>query len=254
MAENKFYTQGEYKKFMEDQAYWEVQLEEKERVYRALLAAQDVSDAEKAAATATHDEDVRQIRETLKHLTEKKEKRPVEPYQGPESGDAKLISESQLLSKMKELAQKKLDLEKNKKDISSARAYGDLSENSEYTEAKEEQTKLNNQIAALEAEITRAALIVGEAVDYSKVSIGAYVRGRKETERGSKAFAYHIVGSYETNPLSEETYKPISDESPIGAALLGHGEGETVAVVLADGTTKMNLVIDSVSHDAPQDA
>lgn len=252
MAENKFYTQGEYKKFMEDQAYWEVQLEEKERVYQALLAAQDVSDAEKAAAGAAHDEEVRQIHEKLKHLADKMAKRPVEPYQGPESGDAKLISESQLLSKMKELAQKKLDLEKNKKDISSARAYGDLSENSEYTEAKEEQTKLNNQIAALEAEITRAALIVGEAVDYSKVSIGAYVRGRNETK--GKAFAYHIVGSYETNPLSQDTYRPISDESPIGAALLGHGAGETVTVVMADGTTKMNLVIDSVSHDAPQDA
>lgn len=252
MSENKFYSQGEYKKFMEDQAYWEVQLEEKERVYQALKAAPDVSDAEKDTATAAHGEEVRQIQEKLKHLTEKMGKRPVESYQGAEDGDAKKISEPQLLSKMKELAQKKLDLEKNKKDISSARAYGDLSENSEYTEAKEEQTKLNNQIAALEAEITRAVLIVGEAVDYSKVSIGAYVKGRNITR--NKSFAYHIVGSYETNPLSGETYRPISDESPIGAALMGHGAGETVTVVMADGTTKMELVVDAVDHQTPADA
>ena len=126
MSETKVYTQSEYKKFMEDLAYWKVQLEEKERAYQALIASGDVSEAEKGSAAATHEEDVTQIREKICHLQEKMQKHKVEPYTGPEGGEVKKVSEAQLLSKMKELAQRKLDLEKNKKDISSARAYGDL--------------------------------------------------------------------------------------------------------------------------------
>lgn len=245
----KIYTQGEYKKLMEDRAYIEVQLDEKERTYRALLASPDVSEAEKSAATAVHDEAVTKLRAELEKITERMAKHAVEPYHGAEEEEVKRVSEAQLLSKMKELAQKKLDLEKNKQDISTARAYGDLSENSEYTEAKKEQEKLNNQIAELETEITHAVLIVGEAIDYSKVSIGAYVTGTKN----GKPFAYHIVGSYETDPLATATYRAISDESPIGAALLGHGEGETVTAILAGGS-KLALTIEHVSHEIPKDA
>lgn len=252
MAETKFYSQGEYKKFMEDKAYWEVQLAERNRVYQALIASSDTLETEKETAVATHAEEVKKIQEKLDHLAKVMKKHPVEPYQGPEGADVKMVSEPQLLNKMKELAQKKLDLEKNKEDISSARAYGDLSENSEYTEAKDEQTKLNSQISALVAEITHAALIVGETVDYSKVSIGAYVTGVNLTK--NKPFRYHIVGSYETNPLSGETYRPISDESPIGSAIIGHGAGETVTAVMADGQTKMEIKIESVSHQTPADA
>lgn len=248
MSETKVYTQSEYKKFMEDLAYWEVQLEEKERVYRALIASSDVTDAEKEAAAATHEEDVTAIREKIRTIDEKMQKHEVEPYTGSENGEIKRVSEAQLLSKMKELAERKLDLEKNKKDISSARAYGDLSENSEYTEAKKEQEKLNNQVAELEEEITHAVLITDETIDYSKVSIGAYVAIKKAGETKK----YHIVGSYETNPLAtDEAYRPISDESPIGAALLGHGEGETVTAVLANGT-KVPLLIEKVSHETPK--
>lgn len=247
MSETKVYTQSEYKKFMEDLAYWEVQLEEKERAYRALIASGDVSDAEKDAAAATHEEDVIQIREKIRTLNEKMKKHKVEPYTGAESGEVKKVSEAQLLSKMKELAERKLDLEKNKKDISSARAYGDLSENSEYTEAKKEQEKLNNQIAELEEEITHAVLSTEETIDYSKVSIGAYVA----VDKNGTQKKYHIVGSYETNPLADEDYRPISDESPIGAALLGHGEGENVTAVLANGT-KIPLTILSVRHETPK--
>lgn len=246
MSETKVYTQSEYKKFMEDLAYWEVQLEEKERTYRALIASADASDAEKEAAAAAHQEDVTQIREKILGLTEKMKKHKVEPYTGSENSEVKKVSEAQLLSKMKELAGRKLDLEKNKKDISTARAYGDLSENSEYTEAKKEQEKLNNQIAELEEEITHAVLSTDEAVDYSKVSIGACVVVDKN---GAKK-KYRIVGSYETNPLADEDFRPISDESPIGAALLGHGEGEEVTAVLANGT-KLTLTVLSVSHDIP---
>ena len=244
MSETKVYTQSEYKKFMEDLAYWEVQLEEKERAYQALIASGDVSEAEKDSAAATHEEDVTQIREKICHLQEKMQKHKVEPYTGPEDGEVKKVSEAQLLSKMKELAQRKLDLEKNKKDISSARAYGDLSENSEYTEAKKEQEKLNNQIAELEEEITHAALNTEETVDYSRVSIGACV----VVDRSGATKKYRIVGSYETNLLADEEFRPISDESPIGAALLGHKEGETVTAVLATGA-KVDLVIRKVSHD-----
>ena len=247
MSETKVYTQSEYKKFMEDLAYWQVQLDEKERVWHALIASPDTSDAEKEAAAATHEEDVTTIREKIRTLEEKMKKHKVEPYTGNDNNDVRRVSEAQLLSKMKELAERKLDLEKNKKDISSARAYGDLSENSEYTEAKKEQEKLNNQIAELEEEITHAVLTTDETIDYSKVSIGAYVT----VDRAGAAKKYRIVGSYETNPLADEAYRPISDESPIGAALLGHGEGETVTTTLANGN-KVTLTILSVSHEAPQ--
>lgn len=129
-----------------------------------------------------------------------------------------------------ELAQLEELIEKNKKDISTARAFGDLSENSEYTEAKEEQRKLAYRKEELQDMIKNAVIVDEEEADASVVGIGSFVKvyvveRKKETE-------YHIVGSYETDPFAGK----ISDQSPIGAALVGKRAGETVEVELPNGS------------------
>ena len=127
-----------------------------------------------------------------------------------------------------ELAQLEELIEKNKKDISTARAFGDLSENSEYTEAKEEQRKLAYRKEELQDMIKNAVIVEGE-MDASVVGIGSFVKVFS-VERGRET-EYHIVGSYEADPFAGK----ISDQSPIGAALLGKGVGATVAVELPNG-------------------
>ena len=129
-----------------------------------------------------------------------------------------------------ELAQLEELIEKNKKDISTARAFGDLSENSEYTEAKEEQRKLAYRKEELQDMIKNAVVVEEGETDASVVGIGSFVtvytvERKKETE-------YHIVGSYEADPFSGK----ISDQSPIGAALVGKRAGETVEAELPNGS------------------
>ena len=116
-------------------------------------------------------------------------------------------------------------VEENKKDISTARAFGDLSENSEYDEAKAEQGKIHSRIAELREMIANAKVIEESQIDESKVSVGSIVKVYNET-RGMEA-TYHIVGSYETDPRNGK----ISDSSPIGIALLGAKAGAKVTVL-----------------------
>ncbi len=131
-----------------------------------------------------------------------------------------------LLLEMKRLEE---EIEKNKKDISTARSFGDLSENSEYTEAKEEQRKLAYRKEELQDMIKNAVVVEESAADASLVGIGSFVKVFT-AERG-KETEYHIVGSYEADPFAGK----ISDQSPIGAALIGKGVGASVAVELPDG-------------------
>lgn len=115
-------------------------------------------------------------------------------------------------------------IEENKKDISTARSYGDLSENSEYDEAKQEQGKLHARKAELEEMIANAKIVDESQIDWEKVSVGSIVKVYN-VERNAE-FTYHIVGSYETDPKVGK----ISDSSPIGIALLGAKEGDEVVV------------------------
>ena len=115
-------------------------------------------------------------------------------------------------------------VEENKKDISTARAFGDLSENSEYDEAKQEQGRIHARIEELREIIANAKVIDESQIDHSKVSVGSIVVVDNIT-RG-KEFTYHIVGSYETDPLNGK----ISDSSPIGLALIGAKAGDEVVV------------------------
>ena len=115
-------------------------------------------------------------------------------------------------------------VEENKKDISTARAFGDLSENSEYDEAKQEQGKIHARIAELREMIANAKVLDESQIDESKISVGSIVV-LYNVER-QKEFTYHIVGSYETDPKAGK----ISDSSPIGVALIGASEGDQVVV------------------------
>jgi transcription elongation factor GreA len=118
-------------------------------------------------------------------------------------------------------------VEENKKEISTARAYGDLSENSEYDEAKAEQGKIHARIAELREMIANARVIDESQIDESKISVGSIVEVFNVTR--NITVKYHIVGSYETDPRNGK----ISDSSPIGIALLGAREGDEVVVATA---------------------
>ena len=130
-------------------------------------------------------------------------------------------------------------VEENKKEISTARAFGDLSENSEYDEAKQEQGRIHARIDELREMIANAKVIDESQIDETKVSVGSIVV-LYNVER-QKEITYHIVGSYETDPKSGK----ISDSSPIGMALLGASEGDEVVVA---GAREQHLQIKKVSR------
>ena len=130
-------------------------------------------------------------------------------------------------------------VEENKKEISTARSFGDLSENSEYDAAKEEQGKIHARIAELREMIANAKIIDESQIDESKVSVGSIVVVYNVT-RG-REFTYHIVGSYETDPVNGK----ISDDSPVGRSLLGAAEGDEV---LVPGVREQVLQVKSVTR------
>lgn len=113
--------------------------------------------------------------------------------------------------------------------IKEARSFGDLSENSEYDEAKNEQGKLYSRIAELE-EILQHVVIVDEAnAPTNVVTIGCRVTVADKS--GKELPAYKIVGSQEADPM----HGAISEESPFGKALVGAKEGDTVTVEAPQG-------------------
>ena len=130
-------------------------------------------------------------------------------------------------------------VEENKKEISKARAYGDLSENSEYDAAKQEQAVIHARIDELREMIINAKVIDESQIDETRISVGSIVK-LFNVER-NREFTYHIVGSYETDPENGK----ISDSSPIGSALLGATEGEEVTV---EGARVQHLRILSVAR------
>ncbi|MDD6683901.1 MAG: transcription elongation factor GreA [Clostridiales bacterium] len=120
--------------------------------------------------------------------------------------------------------------------ISIARGFGDLSENAEYDEAKNEQSRLEGEIVELENAIRTAIVIDDENVSTDSVNVGTtvrvlYVEDDEEEE-------YSIVGARESDPMNNR----ISNECPIGAALLGHKEGEIVNVESPDGMIQLKIL------------
>ena len=123
-----------------------------------------------------------------------------------------------------------------RKDISEkirvARGFGDLSENSEYDEAKNEQALVESQIAMLEDQLKKAQLIRIDQISTDVVSVGTTVT-ILDVEFNEE-MAYRIASTLEAHHSSMET---ITDESPVGKALLGHKVGDEVTVVVPNGST-----------------
>jgi transcription elongation factor GreA len=114
--------------------------------------------------------------------------------------------------------------------IKEAREQGDLSENAEYDAAKDEQRDIEARIEELEKILKNAEVVVEDEVDLDKISIGCCVTlWDVEFE---EELEYKIVGSTEANSIKGK----ISNESPVGKALMGHKEGETVQVDTAAGS------------------
>ena len=110
--------------------------------------------------------------------------------------------------------------------IKIARGYGDLSENSEYDDAKNEQAKIEARILELEMMLKNYEIISEDDIALDKVAVGVKVK-IYDTDL-EEEFTYSIVGSAEADPMNNK----ISDESPVGKALLGHSVNEDVEVDL----------------------
>ena len=120
--------------------------------------------------------------------------------------------------------------------IKIARGYGDLSENSEYDDAKNEQAKIEARIVELEAMLKNYEIITDDEISGDKVVIGVTVTIKDANSK--EQFTYAIVGSAEADPISGK----ISEESPVGKALIGHKVKETVEVELPDGKALYKIV------------
>ena len=116
--------------------------------------------------------------------------------------------------------------------IKEARAFGDISENSEYDDAKNEQAMLEKQIADLEDKLRSATVIDEDAVSTDVVSVGATVHVKDQ--KTDKSVKYKIVGSAEANPSENK----LSNESPVGKALLGHKRNDVVSVPVPRGPAR----------------
>ena len=126
--------------------------------------------------------------------------------------------------------------EKIKSDIALARSFGDLSENSEYDEARNEQAKNEARIKELEELLENAIILDESSIDTSVVSLGSTVKVRN-TDIDAE-FTYDLVGSNESNPMEGK----ISDQSPIGAALMGTKAGDKVEVTTPGGLIHLSIV------------
>ncbi len=122
--------------------------------------------------------------------------------------------------------------------IKEARSFGDLSENSEYDEAKTEQGKLYSKIAEMKALIENAEIVdnMDENVPKDVITLGSIVRVRDVEEDFEES--YEIVGSQEANPREGR----ISDDSPVGRGLKGHKAGESVVIQAPAGELKLEII------------
>lgn len=120
--------------------------------------------------------------------------------------------------------------------IKEARAQGDLSENAEYDAAKEEQAEIEARIATIENTLRNAEVIAEEDRNTGRVSLGNKVK--VYDEEFEEEVTYTIVGPAEADPAN---YK-LSNESPLGIALMGHSVGETVDNNAPDGILKFKIL------------
>jgi transcription elongation factor GreA len=117
-----------------------------------------------------------------------------------------------------------------------AREFGDIAENAEYDDAKNEQAMLEHRIAQLEERLMSARVITKKEISKDAVSIGSKVRLRDM--QANKTFEYHIVGSAEANPAENK----LSNESPVGKAIMGRKKGDVVEVAAPRGALKFKIM------------
>ncbi len=139
-------------------------------------------------------------------------------------GLEKLQDELEMLStaKRREVAER----------IKEAREFGDISENSEYDDAKNEQAMLEQRIALLQEKLRMATIIDAKDVSTDVVQVGSVVHVKDE--KTGKSVKYTIVGSAEAKPQENK----LSNESPVGRALLGHKRNDIVAVQVPRGPAR----------------
>jgi transcription elongation factor GreA len=118
--------------------------------------------------------------------------------------------------------------------IKEAREFGDISENAEYDDAKNEQARLEAHISSLEEKLRAATVVDASDLDTDVVQIGSIVHVKDEA---GKSVKYAIVGSAEAKPGEMK----LSNESPVGKALLGHKRGEEVSVTTPRGKRVLKI-------------
>jgi transcription elongation factor GreA len=116
--------------------------------------------------------------------------------------------------------------------IKEAREFGDIAENAEYDDAKNEQAMLESRIAQLQEKLRMATVIEPKDLSTDVVQVGSVVHVKDE--KTGKSVKYTIVGSAEANPEENK----LSNESPVGRALIGKGRNETVAVQVPRGPAR----------------
>lgn len=126
--------------------------------------------------------------------------------------------------------------EEIKEQIAIARGFGDLSENAEYDEARNEQAKVEARILELESLIENAEIIDESMMDARSISLGSVVKLLDLDY--DEEITYSIVGSNQADPLE----KKISDQSPIGRALMGKKAGENVTVLAPAGEIRFHVL------------
>jgi transcription elongation factor GreA len=117
-----------------------------------------------------------------------------------------------------------------------AREFGDITENAEYDSAKNDQAHLESRIAVLEERLANARVVTKKEIRSGEVSVGTKVRLK---DMGSnKQFEYHVVGSAEANPAEMK----LSNESPVGKAIMGHKKGDVVEAPTPKGSKKFKIM------------
>ena len=128
------------------------------------------------------------------------------------------------------------------RQLEEARAFGDLSENAEYAAAKEEQSKVEGRILELETMLSKAAVVDEEKLDTDRVAIGLTVT-LEDLDSPGKTHTYTLVGSEELSSAggTPSVIQRISQKSPVGQAILGHGVGDEVAVKIPHGMRHLRI-------------
>lgn len=151
------------------------------------------------------------------------------------ANDIQYLTTTKFNELTRELEQLKTERRKEvAEQLEYAKKLGDLSENAEYHQAREEQAEVEDRIGRLENILKNA--VIADKGSSDIVTIGSTVRVEKKGD--NKSYLYTIVGSEE----ADTAHGKVSNLSPIGSALLGHKEGDTVTVVTPKGTNNFTIM------------